>query len=102
MVWFIKEYFYIELDLYLVGESYDSLMQIKKFYYITSNKVISFFAGLGKTTIGKKLLERYKQRGISEDLINDAMYNFDNWSRNQNDYSYHIVVLQKDKYELNK
>lgn len=46
----------------------------------------------------KKLLERYRQRGNSEDLINDVMYNFDNWSRNQNDYNYPIVILQKDKY----
>lgn len=46
----------------------------------------------------KKLLQIYKQRGNSEDLINDVMYNFDNWSRDQNDYSYPIVILQKDKY----
>lgn len=46
----------------------------------------------------KKLLERYRQRGNSEDLINDVMYNFDNWSRNQNDYNYPIAILQKNKY----
>lgn len=46
----------------------------------------------------KKLLERYKQRGNSADLIKDVMYNFDNWSRKQKDYSYPIVILDKDKY----
>lgn len=46
----------------------------------------------------KKLCQRYKQRGNSKDLIYDVMYNFDNWSRNQNDYSYPIIILQKDKY----
>lgn len=46
----------------------------------------------------KKLLERYRQRGNSDDLINDVMYNFDNWSRNQKDYNYPIMILDKDKY----
>lgn len=45
-----------------------------------------------------KLLERYKKRGNSDDLINNVMYNFDNWSRNQKDYSYPIIILDKDKY----
>lgn len=30
----------------------------------------------------KKFLERYGQRGNCNDLINDVMYNFDDWSRN--------------------
>lgn len=46
----------------------------------------------------KKLLERYKKRGNNDDLIDNAMYNFDNWSRNQEDYNYPIVILDKDKY----
>lgn len=46
----------------------------------------------------KKLLERYKQRGNSNELIKDAMYNFDNWSRNQEDYSYPIIILDKSQY----
>lgn len=46
----------------------------------------------------EKLLEIYKQRGNNDDLIKDVMYNFDNWSRNQEDYNYPIVILDKDKY----
>ena len=46
----------------------------------------------------EKLLQRYKLRGNSNELIKDAMYNFDNWSRNQEDYNYPIVILDKDKY----
>lgn len=46
----------------------------------------------------KKLLERYKQRGNSNELIKDVMYNFDNWSRNQEDYSYPIIILDKNRY----
>lgn len=30
--------------------------------------------------------------------LDDAMYNFDNWSRNQKDYNYPIMILDKDKY----
>lgn len=26
------------------------------------------------------------------------MYNFDNWSRNQEDYSYPIIILDKNRY----
>ncbi len=45
-----------------------------------------------------KLLERYKQRGNSNELIKDVMYYFDNWSRNQDEYEYPIIILEKDKY----
>lgn len=43
------------------------------------------------------LLQRYKQRGNNENLIREVMNNFDTWSRNQEDYDYPIVVLDKDK-----
>lgn len=44
------------------------------------------------------LLERYRKRGNNLEMINDVMYNFDNWSRNQQDYKYPIAILNKDKY----
>lgn len=44
------------------------------------------------------LLEKYRLRGNSDDLIRDVMYHFDHWSRNQNDYDYPITILDKDKY----
>lgn len=44
------------------------------------------------------LLERYKIRGNSKDLINDVMNNFDSWSRNQRDYNYPISIVDGDKY----
>lgn len=46
----------------------------------------------------KKLLERYKQRGNNNTLINNVMHYFDHWSRNQNDYDYPITILYNDKY----
>lgn len=46
----------------------------------------------------EKLLQRYKDRGNNEELIKDVMYNFDNWSRNENDYPYPIAILDKDDY----
>ena len=36
--------------------------------------------------------------GISYELGLGEVLKVDNWSRNQNDYSYSIVILQKDKY----
>lgn len=44
------------------------------------------------------LLSRYKVRGNNEILIKEVMSYFDNWSRNQKDYDYPIVLLDKDKY----
>lgn len=44
------------------------------------------------------LLKRYKDRNNNIDMINDVMNNFDTWSRNQEDYSYPIEILEKDKY----
>lgn len=44
------------------------------------------------------LYERYKARGNSQELIDTVMNYFDNWSRNQKDYNYPIVVLDKNKY----
>lgn len=46
----------------------------------------------------KNLLERYKQRGNSDDLIRNVMCYFDNWSRDPKDYNYPIFILEKDKY----
>lgn len=43
------------------------------------------------------LLERYKKRGNSPTMIENAMKDFDEWSRNQKDYPYPIVVLDKNK-----
>ena len=51
-----------------------------------------------KLQFRKKLLKIYEKRGNNAALVKDVMYNFDNWSRNQKDYSYSIVVLDKDKY----
>ena len=44
------------------------------------------------------LLNRYKKRGNNNDLIIEVMSYFDNWSREQNDYSYPIFVLDKEQF----
>lgn len=44
------------------------------------------------------LLQRYKDRGNNEELIQDVMYNFDNWSRQEEDYQYPIEILEKEEY----
>lgn len=44
------------------------------------------------------LLERYRKRENGLEMINDVMYNFDNWSRSQKDYNYSIAILNKDQY----
>jgi len=44
------------------------------------------------------LLKRYQERGNSEDLIQDVMEYFDTWSRKQEDYSYPIMILEKNQY----
>ena len=44
------------------------------------------------------LLKRYQKRGNSEDLIRNVMEYFDTWSRNPEDYSYPILILEKNQY----
>lgn len=44
------------------------------------------------------LYQRYIDRGNSQDLIHDVMSYFDTWSRNQEDYSYPIKILEKNQY----
>lgn len=44
------------------------------------------------------LYQRYIDRGNSPDLIHDVMGYFDTWSRKQEDYSYPIMILEKDEY----
>ncbi len=44
------------------------------------------------------LLNRYKKRGNNNDLIQEVMSYFDSWSRDQNDYSYPVFVLDKEMY----
>lgn len=44
------------------------------------------------------LRERYKARGNNENLINEVMQYFDNWSRNPKVYDYPTILLDKDKY----
>ena len=44
------------------------------------------------------LINRYKKRGNNNDLILEVMSYFDNWSREQNDYSYTIFVLDKEQF----
>lgn len=44
------------------------------------------------------LFQRYQDRGNSQDLIQDVMDYFDTWSRNQEDYSYPIKILEKNQY----
>lgn len=44
------------------------------------------------------LFQRYQDRGNSQDLIQDVMGYFDTWSRNQEDYSYPIKILEKNQY----
>lgn len=82
-----------EYDIVLVPSSLD----VRKLLY-DNNVDFLFVIPSDDIENRERLLERYKQRGNSEDLINDAMYNFDNWSRNQKDYNYPIIVLNKDSY----
>ena len=44
------------------------------------------------------LLERYKIRKNNSNMIQSVMFNFDNWSRNQDDYTYPIYILDKNQY----
>lgn len=44
------------------------------------------------------LLQRYIDRGNVQDLINNVMGYFDTWSRKQEDYSYPIMILEKNQY----
>ena len=44
------------------------------------------------------LLERYKSRGNSQELINLVMRYFDTWSYKKEDYNCPLVILEKDKY----
>lgn len=46
----------------------------------------------------KKLIERYKQRGNTDDFIDEILCFFDKWSRKQEDYNYSIVVLNSNQY----
>lgn len=45
-----------------------------------------------------KLINIMHKRGNNDNLIDVVIKRFDNWSRNQDDYNYPIVVLEKDKY----
>lgn len=45
-----------------------------------------------------ELIKRYKNRGNSNELITQVMCYFDTWSRNQDDYDYHIEILKKGQY----
>ena len=44
------------------------------------------------------LSERYKNRGNTPVMINNVMNDFNSWSRNQDDYNYPIIILNKDQY----
>ena len=59
---------------------------------------IDFLFVLPSTDCREILLQRYKDRGNSVEMINDVMYNFDTWSRHPGDYNYPIAILDKDKY----
>lgn len=45
-----------------------------------------------------ELIKRYIKRGNTQNLIDNVMVDFNNWSRNQKDYTYPIVILDKNKY----
>lgn len=44
------------------------------------------------------LLERYRKRGNSKELIDNVMLNLDTWSYKEEDYNCPLVILDKDKY----
>lgn len=44
------------------------------------------------------LIKRYQFRGNNEDMIKNAMLDFDNWSRDQKDYPYKIEILPENQY----
>lgn len=46
----------------------------------------------------KQLVERYKQRGNTNEFIDEVLCFFDKWSRKQEDYNYSIVVLNSNQY----
>lgn len=82
-----------EYDIVLVPSSLDVRELLLKnnidFILVLPNKDIE---------IREKVLQRYKLRGNSNELIKDAMNNFDNWSRNQEDYNYPIIILDNNQY----
>ena len=82
----IKKY-----DIVLVPSNED----IRKI--LTENE-IEFLFVLPSYDSRDSLLQRYRERGNSEELINQVMNYFDNWSRNPEDYDYPITILDKDKY----
>ena len=82
-----------EYDIVLVPSSVD----IRELL-VNNNIDFMLVLPIKSTDNREKLLQRYKVRGNSAELIKDAMYNFDNWSRKPEDYNYPIVILDKDMY----
>lgn len=80
-------------DLILVSSSIDVRQLLK-------DNNIEFLFVLPDTDdeTRKMLLQRYKQRENNDALIKEVMNNFDTWSRNQEDYDYPIIILDKNKY----
>ena len=61
---------------------------------------IDFFFVLPSSDLDYReiLINRYKKRENNNNLILEVMSYFDNWSREQNDYSYPIFVLDKEQF----
>ncbi len=83
----------VKYDLVLVPSSLDVRELL-----IKNNIKFLFVLPQQDSKTRNMLLERYKARGNSQDLIDDVMYNFDNWSRKQRDYDYPIAIVDSDKY----
>lgn len=78
-------------DLVLVPSNLD----VRELLY--KNK-IEFLFILPAYDYRETLLERYKNRGNTPVMINNVMNDFNSLSRNQNDYNYPIIIINKDQY----
>lgn len=66
---------------------------------LVKNKIAFLFVLPEKNNDTKnELLQRYKDRGNSSELIDTVMNYFDDWSRSQNDYDYPIAIVKNGKY----
>lgn len=77
-------------DVVLVPSNEDIRLLLQK-------EKIDFLFVLPSMDSKNMLLDRYKNRGNNDILINEVMEYFDNWSRSQEDYDYPIIILEKDK-----
>lgn len=59
---------------------------------------IKFLFVLPSIDSRKILYKRYLDRNNNKKMIENALQDFDNWSRKEDDYPYPIAILEKNKY----